>query len=46
MGARFLLRCLDKLGDPNAPFTVLAATSGDTGGAVAAPRKAARACGR
>jgi len=34
VGARFLLRCLDHLGDPDAPFTVLAATSGDTGGAV------------
>ena len=46
VGARFLLRCLDKLGDPNAPFTVLAATSGDTGGAVgcaAEGRKGVRA---
>ncbi|PIW32055.1 MAG: threonine synthase [Rhodobacterales bacterium CG15_BIG_FIL_POST_REV_8_21_14_020_59_13] len=33
-GARFLMACLDRLGDPAAPFTVLAATSGDTGGAV------------
>lgn len=33
-GARFLMACLDRLGDPRAPFTVLAATSGDTGGAV------------
>lgn len=32
-GARFLMACLDRLGDPAAPFTVLAATSGDTGGA-------------
>lgn len=32
-GARFLMACLDRLGDPDAPFTVLAATSGDTGGA-------------
>jgi threonine synthase len=46
VGARFLLRCLDRLGDPNAPFTVLAATSGDTGGAVgcaAEGRKGVRA---
>ena len=34
VGARFLLRCLDRMGDPDNPFTVLAATSGDTGGAV------------
>ncbi|MFW5661838.1 MAG: threonine synthase [Oceanicaulis sp.] len=33
-GARFLMACLDRLGGPDAPFTVLAATSGDTGGAV------------
>lgn len=32
-GARFLMACLDRLGDPDQPFTVLAATSGDTGGA-------------
>lgn len=32
-GARFLMACLDRLGDPAHPFTVLAATSGDTGGA-------------
>ena len=32
-GARFLMACLDRLGDADAPFTVLAATSGDTGGA-------------
>jgi threonine synthase len=32
-GARFLMACLDRLGDPQRPFTVLAATSGDTGGA-------------
>lgn len=46
VGARFLLRCLDKLGDPDHPFTVLAATSGDTGGAVgcaAEGRKGVRA---
>lgn len=33
-GARFLLACFDRLGDPDRPLTVLAATSGDTGGAV------------
>jgi threonine synthase len=33
-GARFLMACLDRLGEADAPFTVLAATSGDTGGAV------------
>jgi threonine synthase len=33
-GARFLMACFDRLGDPERPLTVLAATSGDTGGAV------------
>lgn len=33
-GARFLMACFDRLGDPARPLTVLAATSGDTGGAV------------
>lgn len=33
-GARFLMNCFDRLGDPAAPLTVLVATSGDTGGAV------------
>lgn len=33
-GARFLMGCFDRIGDPADPFTVLAATSGDTGGAV------------
>jgi threonine synthase len=33
-GARFLLACFDRIGDPAEPLTVLAATSGDTGGAV------------
>lgn len=33
-GARFLTACFDRLGDPSDPLTVLAATSGDTGGAV------------
>jgi len=32
-GARFLMACLDHLGDRQAPLTVLAATSGDTGAA-------------
>jgi threonine synthase len=33
-GARFLMACFDRIGDPAAPLTVLVATSGDTGGAV------------
>lgn len=33
-GARFLMACFDRLGDDSQPLTVLAATSGDTGGAV------------
>ena len=33
-GARFLIGCFDRLGDRAAPLTILAATSGDTGGAV------------
>ncbi len=37
VGAAFLAACLSRLeGDVNAPLTVLVATSGDTGGAVAA----------
>ena len=37
MGAGFLAACLTRLeADPNAPLTILVATSGDTGGAVAA----------
>lgn len=42
-GARFLMACFDRIGDPAARLTVLAATSGDTGGAVgcAAEGKAA-----
>ncbi len=37
VGARFLAACLTRLeGDPDAPLTILVATSGDTGGAVAA----------
>jgi len=35
-GARFLMSCLDRLGGADAPFTVLAATSGDTGAAIGA----------
>jgi len=33
-GARFLMGCFDRLGKEGEPLTVLAATSGDTGGAV------------
>ncbi len=33
-GARCLMACFDRIGDPAEPLTVLAATSGDTGGAV------------
>ena len=33
-GARFLMTCFDRIGDRRGPLTVLAATSGDTGGAV------------
>ncbi|HYC95690.1 MAG TPA: threonine synthase [Sphingomicrobium sp.] len=33
-GARFLMACFDRLGGDGPPLTVLAATSGDTGGAV------------
>jgi threonine synthase len=33
-GARFLLACFDRIGDPAQPLNVLVATSGDTGGAV------------
>ncbi len=37
VGAGFLAACLSRLeGDPGAPLTILVATSGDTGGAVAA----------
>ena len=45
-GARFLMACFDRLGDPARPLTVLVATSGDTGGAVgcaAEGRKAVQA---
>ena len=41
-GARFLMRCLNRLGDPDHPYTVLAATSGDTGGAVGCAAEGAR----
>jgi threonine synthase len=34
-GARFLMACFDRLSDPEQPATVLVATSGDTGGAIA-----------
>ena len=33
-GARFLLGCFDRIGDPAGPIKILVATSGDTGGAV------------
>lgn len=33
-GARFLMACFDRIADPDEQLTVLAATSGDTGGAV------------
>jgi len=33
-GPRFLMACFDRIGAPADPLTVLAATSGDTGGAV------------
>lgn len=37
VGAGFLAACLSRLeGDPSSPLTILVATSGDTGGAVAA----------
>lgn len=37
VGAAFLAACLSRLeGDPGSPLTILVATSGDTGGAVAA----------
>lgn len=37
VGAAFLAACLSRLeGDPDSPLTILVATSGDTGGAVAA----------
>lgn len=45
-GARFLMACFDRIGDRREPLTVLAATSGDTGGAVgcaAEGREAVRA---
>jgi threonine synthase len=34
LGARFLMACFDRIGDPDKPLTILVATSGDTGGAV------------
>jgi threonine synthase len=42
-GARFLMACFDRIGDPRAPLTVLAATSGDTGGAVGCAAEGRRA---
>ncbi|HKX88837.1 MAG TPA: threonine synthase, partial [Sphingopyxis sp.] len=42
-GARFLMACFDRLGDPAQPLTVLVATSGDTGGAVGCAAEGRRA---
>jgi threonine synthase len=42
-GARFLMACFDRIGDPRDPLTVLAATSGDTGGAVGCAAEGRRA---
>lgn len=42
-GARFLLACFDRIGDPVDPLTVLVATSGDTGGAVGCAAEGRRA---
>jgi threonine synthase len=42
-GARFLFRCLDRLVDQGERVTVLAATSGDTGGAVGCAAEGGRA---
>jgi len=42
-GARFLLACFDRIGDAANPLTVLAATSGDTGGAVGCAAEGRRA---
>jgi threonine synthase len=42
-GARFLLACFDRIGDPADPLTVLVATSGDTGGAVGCAAEGRRA---
>jgi threonine synthase len=42
-GARFLMACFERIGDPAEPLTVLAATSGDTGGAVGCAAEGHRA---
>lgn len=42
-GARFLMACFDRIGDTRDPLTVLAATSGDTGGAVGCAAEGRRA---
>jgi threonine synthase len=44
-GARFLMACFDRIGDPAHPLTVLAATSGDTGGAVGCAAEGRSAAG-
>ncbi|SDM73343.1 threonine synthase [Maricaulis salignorans] len=41
-GARFLFRAFDAIANPDNPITVLAATSGDTGGAVGCAAEGAR----
>ncbi len=41
-GARFLFRAFDQMADDRDPITVLAATSGDTGGAVGCAAEGAR----
>lgn len=41
-GARFLMACFDAIGVGEPPLTVLAATSGDTGGAVGSAAEARR----
>jgi len=41
-GARFLFRAFDRIARPEDPITVLAATSGDTGGAVGCAAEGAR----
>ncbi len=41
-GARFLFRAFDRIADPEDPITVLAATSGDTGGAVGCAAEGAK----
>lgn len=44
-GARFLFRCFDAIARTDDPITVLAATSGDTGGAVGCAAEGSRQAG-